>query len=353
MDTHTQALRLQNLEPLLGAVRRNCDIADALHAGDYTLCVYLLKMREYFRWERGYGFTAPLPQAEIGDWLKQREQFWETLADERFAPLPLDDAEHDPFDADRLNQILNPRGLIYSAGLGQNGRAHFFLAQLEQQQLHEGFTVLISGDEYARDLTAPPAMSLGKTIFVRREALRRMIWEKVEEWRWNSLDNAMGKAIRAYAFDTDTETALAEMTDDQLDTLRLHEIGELMAGDILGQGWEAMLASIPHSRTELSLRAIRDHFADSLSTLPALLESAQPTQIHFFMATLTNLRKSLAPELVLAYQDWHGTSSMKALNDYIPRAQQHWRQLTEKALRLHADGAAPEAIQRLIDSHPL
>jgi hypothetical protein len=353
LENPAQALRERRFEPLLEAVRKNCHIADALHAGDYTLCVYLLKMREYFRWEKGYGFVEPLPHAEVGSWLKEREQLWETLEHEPYTPLPVDGAEHDPFDAEGLNRVLNSVGLVYSAGLGQNGRAHFFLARLERRARHRDFDLLISADEFARDLTAPPAMTLGKTVFVRRESLRRMIWEKVEEWRWNSLDNPMGRAIRCYDFESDVEAALAAMTEDQIDTLVLHEVGEVAAGNILGEGWESMLAELPHSRMELSLRAIRDNFADSLSTLPALVEAAQPARLHFFMATLTNLRKSLAPGLLAAYDEWHKTGTLKTLENYIPVAQDHWRDLTERALRLYTERTPPDALQNLIDSHPL
>ena len=74
-------------------------------------------------------------------------------------------------------------------------KPHFFLGELVEQREFNGFTLYISGTEYARDLTAPPAMSLGATIFIRQESLRRMIWEKVEEWRWNRPENAMRRAI--------------------------------------------------------------------------------------------------------------------------------------------------------------
>ncbi|MBI5040960.1 MAG: hypothetical protein HZB57_07125 [Gammaproteobacteria bacterium] len=198
--------------PLLAAVQKNCNIADALHAGDYTLCVYLLKMREYFRWEKGYAFSTPLPRADVGLWLKEREQLWEGMENETFARLPIAGGEHDPFDTNNLNDALNPHGLVYSAGLGQNGRPHFFLARLERRQVEQDFTVLVAAEEFARDLAAPPAMSLGNTIFVRRESLRRMIWEKVEEWRWNQLENPMGRAIACYAFGSNDDRALAQMT---------------------------------------------------------------------------------------------------------------------------------------------
>lgn len=343
----------QAFQPLLSAVRRNCAIADALHAGEYTLCVYLLKMREYFRWEKGYPFSCSLPNADVGNWLREREQLWESLEHEPFAALPLADAEHDPFDAERVNEVVNDHGLVYSAGLGQYGRPHFFLGQLEQRQTHKRFTILISAKEFARDLAAPPAMTQGRNIFVRRESLRRMIWEKIEEWRWNRLENAMARAIGGYDFEQSPDRALEQMTDDQVATLLLHEIGEVMAGEHLGTGWEDMLADLPRSRLELSLRGVRDHFADSLSTLPALLENGKAAVIHFFFATLTAMRKAQAPELLQSYDHWLKTDSLDALRDYVPRAQAHWRELTLDLLKLHAERAPLDELQSLIDRRPL
>ncbi|MBI5460871.1 MAG: hypothetical protein HY941_01650 [Gammaproteobacteria bacterium] len=339
--------------PLLAAVQKNCNIADALHAGDYTLCVYLLKMREYFRWEKGYTFSTPLPRADVGLWLKEREQLWEGLEHEAFARLPINGDEHDPFDTHSLNDTLNPQGLVYSAGLGQYGRPHFFLARLERRQVEQDFTVLIAAEEFARDLAAPPAMTLGNTIFVRRESLRRMIWEKIEEWRWNQLENPMGRAIACYDFGADDDHALARKTDAHIPTLLLHEDGEVMAGKLLGTGWEEMLAEMPRSRIELALRALRDHLADSVSTLPALLEADQPANIHFFFATLTPMRKALAPELLRAYDNWLKTQRLDALDDYLARAPAHWQALAQRALQLHTEGATPDALQSLIDANPL
>lgn len=343
----------QAFQPLLTAVRRNCAISDALHAGEYTLCVYLLKMREYFRWEKGYPFSMSLPNAEVGNWLREREQLWENLEHEPFGALPLAGAVHDPFETEQVNRIVNEHGLVYSAGLGQYGRPHFFLGLLEQRQNQERFTVLISAKEFARDLASPPAMTLGKTIFVRRESLRRMIWEKIEEWRWNRLDNAMGRAISGYDFDTSPDDALEQMTDDQIQSLLLHEIGEVMAGERLGNAWEEMLAELPRSRIEISLRGIRDQFADSLSTLPALLENGKDASLHFFFANLTAMRKQQAPQLLLTYDHWLKTRSLDALRDYIPAAQAHWQSLTVQVLQLHREGAPLEELQNLIDRHPL
>ena len=45
---------MQDVQALSAVVQRNCDISDARHARDFTMCVYLLRMREYYRWAKGY-----------------------------------------------------------------------------------------------------------------------------------------------------------------------------------------------------------------------------------------------------------------------------------------------------------
>ena len=42
---------IAGMAELVAAVQTNCDIADARHARDVSLCTYLLGMREFYRWE--------------------------------------------------------------------------------------------------------------------------------------------------------------------------------------------------------------------------------------------------------------------------------------------------------------
>ena len=61
-------------QPLLCAVQHNCDVSDAQHAGSYTLCIYLMHMREYFRWHQQLGLEVVLGVVEVGEWVDVREQ---------------------------------------------------------------------------------------------------------------------------------------------------------------------------------------------------------------------------------------------------------------------------------------
>ena len=63
----------EQLGRLSDSVQHNCHISDARHGSDYGLCTYLLKMREYFRWESGADFGSVLDKQRLGDWLTERE----------------------------------------------------------------------------------------------------------------------------------------------------------------------------------------------------------------------------------------------------------------------------------------
>jgi hypothetical protein len=329
------SVEISALLPTLRAVRTNCHIADAKYATDYTLCVYLLKMREYFRWERSIPFNETLSHQELTSWLSKRESHWESLEQREFEQIPVQGTIHDPFDAAAINHSLNDLGFVYSSGYGRNMKPVFFLGSLEKRENYNGYTLVVSGREYARDLASPPAMSLGKTIFVRRESLRRMLWEKVEEWRWNKPANAMQHALDCYDFDNAAEQSLDAMTDNELQSAKLHEIGEIMAGELLGGDWEKMLASMPHSKAEIMVRAVRDHLADALSTLPGLLTDANPASLHFYMANLANMRKQLFPELVAAYEGWAVSGNTRQLERLTGEAVNHWQMLAEKMLGVY------------------
>jgi len=335
------------LQPTFEAIRTNCHISDARHAGDYTLCVYLLKMREYYRWENNIPFSTKLSNREVTAWLTQREAHWDTLEGRSFEDIPVPGSRHDPFDTTTINSSLNARGFTYSSGYGRNMKPVFFFADLERRETHDGYTLLVAGREYARDLAAPPAMSRERTIFIRRESLRRMLWEKIEEWRWNKPANAMRNAIRCYDFDNAVEKSLEAMTETELHSAMLHEIGEVEAGNLLGDEWEVMLAELPPSKAEIMLRAVRDHLADSLVTLPSLLENVEPAALHFFIGNMSNMRKALFPALVSAYDDWLSSGNTRKLQGLPGKAARHWQTLALDLLETFSR-TGPDCQQALV-----
>lgn len=319
---------------LAEAVQHNCHISDALHARNYSLCIYLLKMREFYRWEQGFAFGERLAKAPLGEWLNAREQLWEKLESDEYQPLRLDQHPYQPFDSQAINDNLAPGGLVYSGGYC-GAKPHFFLAELERSIEQEGTRIYVAGRELAREITAPPALSLGDTIYLRRESLRRMIWEKLEEWGWQELERPIARAVGHYPFRDDLDAALDTMTGDEIDTLLEHELGEVAVGRELGPEWEEMLAALPRSRAEYQLRAIRDHLVDCRRTLPWLLGQGRDAALHFYMANFTSLRKEIFPALVTAYDEWLQGDGGKVLRETAKRGAEHWQALAEMALNIY------------------
>ncbi|MHB8454969.1 MAG: Sfum_1244 family protein [Acidiferrobacterales bacterium] len=324
-----------NLGSLATAVQHNCHISDARHAGDYTVCVFLLKMREFYRWENQIPFTGALLRDDVGTWLAEREHMWDEIESSPFSPIPLETGLTDPFDSDAINRELTPRGYIYSAGFGRFNKPHFFLGALERTELRDGFTIHTAACEYARDMVAPPAMLQENTIFVRQESVRRFLWEKVEEWRWNRKNETMGQALAAYRFDDDTDAALERMTQVETESMILHELGEGMAGALLGDRWNAMLLDLSRSKGEIMARAVRDLLADCLSTLPGLLECDNPAPLHFHFATFGGMRRHLYPEALEAYRHWAREGDASVLRRAADAGRERWLATAQTMLDLH------------------
>lgn len=332
------------MQDLVAVVQHNCDIADARHGGDFGLCTYLMKMRERYRWEQGLPLGAPLDKDAVGDWLTLREELLDQLAESDFDAIPVGGDVVDPFDAEAINRAIAPRGLVYSAGLVHGGRPNFFLGELiSERSAEDGFALRVSGRELARCLSAPPAMTRGSTIFLRRESLRLYLWERYESWLWSRPDNAMARALESYPFETDLDAALDAMTEAEMHVVEAHERGEYLAGLDLGDGWEQMLMAVAGTPAELMARAVRDHLADCTNTLPMLVEQRREASLHLFVANLGAMRKQLFPALVTAYDRWRDDGDIDAIHTAAKRGAAHWRDLAGQMLALHERHAGAAA----------
>ena len=333
------------MQSLINAVQHNCDVVDARHGSDYGMCTYLLKMRKLYRWTQGLPLGAALDREAVGDWLTAREAHLEALEDADYRRIQIGARTYDPFDAEGINEALEEHALVYSAGLVDGARPHFFLAKLEDDKKAEnGFRLRVSGRELARCLNSPPAMTRGAAIFLRRESLRRYLWEKYESWLWSRPANAMAEAIAHYPFETALDAALDQMTEAEMAAIEAHERGEYQAGLDLGDAWERMLMDISMTPAELVARAVRDHLADCTHTLPMLVSHGRDASLHFFLGNLGAMRKQLFPGLQTAYARWRDGGDRAVFASLADQGAGHWRTVAMQLLTLHerhgADSAA-------------
>lgn len=334
-------------QELRSSVQKNCHLSDAEHARNYSLCVYLMKMREYYRWEKGLALSESISREDVGDWVMDRERLWDALEEEDYLPLSIGGELFDPFDEMGVNAAIETDGLVYSSGLGRGGQAHFFLARLESVRRFEDLTVYVSACEYARDLTSPPAMALGRRIFVRRESLRRHLWEMADESRWSKGTGPMGRALAVHG-EEDIEGFVDRMTDAEIETLTWHELGEVMAGEHLEPRWSDLLSRITGVKTELSVRAVRDHLADCKVTLPRLLDRDEPASIHLFFANLRGMRRELFPRLVESYDAWRESGATVEMRELVSDACAHWERVADDLLA--ALDADPRDLDAAVDA---
>jgi hypothetical protein len=343
-------------EIICQSVQHNCHVADARHAEDYTMCTYLLKMREYFRWEQKLGCQSPIPREALGNWLSERESLWEDMLGAEFQPVEINGQLLDPFDTEAINSALADYDLVYSAGLTSGAKAHFFLGKLLFREVDgDQFTLYVSGDELARCLNAPPAMTSERSIFLRRQSMHRYLWEQYETWAWSRPDNALGRALACYPFDTSPNEALDAMTEREMPLVKSHELGEHEAGRLLGENWNQMLMELAYTPAELMARAVRDHLADCLCSLPMLAEQNQAPSIHFFMGNQSGMRKLLFPALQLAYDQWLDTGDTEAFARLARSGKAHWLALAEDMMALYTrEGAmAAEPVKLLVEARKL
>jgi hypothetical protein len=340
---------MRNLNRLIDAVQRNCHIADARHARDTSLCIYLLQMREHYRWEHDLPMEEQPRRSDLGAWLTEREAMWSDLEDAPFVAIPVDGHCLDPFDAAGINARLAPEGLVYGGGVGRFRRPNFFLARLERAEQRDRLRVLVAGCEYARDLSAPPAVLRDDTVYLRTESLRRWLWDKVELWRMKETEGALASALACYGFGDNAAQALERMLEAETETVILHELGEGQAELLLGTPWRDLLGTLSSKRAELVARAVRDNLADCASTLPTLFAAGAEASIHFYFANFDGMRKALFPKLDRAYRRWRDSGELAEFTDSVRSGRAHWEDAARRLLdigKLADAGSLDKDIER-------
>ena len=313
-------------------VQNNCAISDARFSREYSLCIYLLRLREFYRWKNEIPFGDPINQQALGDWVSETEAHWDTIEESEYQPLPIGENRYDPFDTSNINNHLQSSGLIYSAGLGRLGQPHFVLARQVSKSVTSQHTCIECDEELARDTITLPAMAQNKTIYIRHESFRQLIWQMIDEWNLHKSPGPMARLVEHYGIYkngrlTDTIGAASR----ELSNLLVHhETGEIAAGDILGPGFSEMTCAFHGKPGEMQIRAVRDLLADSLSTWPMIVSNDHQQSIpyvDFWLTSLNGYREKIfnlsTPDQSLFSQD--DNTRLNALNNMIDTQQKRWQ----------------------------
>jgi len=84
------------------------------------------------------------------------------------------------------------------------------------------------------------------------------------------------------------------------------------------------MAGLDDRRQEITARAVRDLLADTLVTLPALLERDAVASLHFWFATFSGLRREVFPMLVSARDAWNAGAGRERLREAVEAGREHW-----------------------------
>jgi hypothetical protein len=177
--------------------------------------------------------------------------------------------------------------------------------------------------------------------------VRRYLWEKLEEWRWRKLEPAKVQALAGCDFETDTEAALERLAEREEQSMVLHEIGEAMAGELLGEGWAEMTHALARTPREPIARAVRDLLADCLSTLPGLIARADRSALHFHFATFDAPRRQLFPQLPEAYGELLRSGDESPLRRAVAEGRERWLETARTLLALDP-GARERALEAFV-----
>jgi hypothetical protein len=335
---------LVQVETLTRLVRENCEITNARHAGGYSVCGLLLRLRNLYKWERGLPpWEEPEPAAAL-EWVSERESAWERLAEEDFRPLELDGTSCDPLDAEAVNAYLKGSGLIYGAGFGWGLKPSFFLGKLTARRRVGGHTVHLVGRELARDLFSAPAMLSGERVVVRSDAAAYHLWDRLHDVK-KSGQAALLFALISYGLDggsLKTPDALREvfprLAAQEIKVYARHELGELHAPGLSREAWRSIVARFPGERVELLARAVKDALADTgpRGTLAYIIRGRLAGSLGLYVAFLDGVRRLLLPGLPAAFEEFRANADWRGLE--LARRQAHQATLGRAATLLAVFG---------------
>jgi hypothetical protein len=348
---------------LISQVKWNCQVASAGQAGQYSLCGTLLRLRQLYKWEHGLlPWQEPDPQAVLA-WIEMRERAWDTLEGQAWRDLTWDAAVFDPFAVEALNDRLLPQGLAYGAGLSRGLAPTFFLGELVEVRRQEGVTILVLGEELARDLDGTPALCQGRLIYARKQTLTYYLWDRLSDPIQQN-NPFLKVALNAYRLPLksllqqpqDYQEPFAALLAAELEAAIHHEMGEALEPS-LRVAFPAILELYPQTRVELWVRALKDALAEvnERGRLSHLIKERNLPSLALMLAWRPGLYSLLLPELEPAFGEVAATDNWQVMEQARQQALDRLRRVAGglNTLLQSREGAPPLKTLREIESQYL
>lgn len=310
------------LDAIISQVLRNCSISDSQHAGLYSVCGLALRLRDLYKWEKGLDPWVEKDSSKILEWIGEKEEKWEKLAESDFREITILGTKYDPFDAEGINALLEPHGLFYGAGYVHSLKPTFFLAVLEDKKVIDGYPVYILGRELARDLLTVPALSQANCILIRNESAKLFLWNQIFFIK-KSGRHALRLALENYGLREQDQKALhcnlARISAAETETYIYHELGEIRDTAFDRNTWRDIISTFPHTPVELLARTVKDLLADTseYGTLRYITRKRKTASMALYVAFLDGLRKTLFREFLEAFQKFMQTQDWEVVEQAI------------------------------------
>jgi len=333
-----------DISGIAGQIKLNCNISDAGYWGYYSICGLLMRYRDIYMHEHSMMPWEKVVTEEITPWIAERETLWQGLEDSGLKELQIGNRSYDPFDVEGIGDALKERGLIYGSGYGMFLKPTFFLGYLEGSEELYDYNVFYVGRELCRDLFAAPTMLQGRCIYLRKDILRIILWEKLLQRSPNKFSGVLDKYFSEFDLDgkdaySDGFARRIELVVNLISKLFvMHEIGEAVEDDY-SYDWVCVLGECGDKFVEIYMRGIKDILADTsfLGPLNALIKNQDQDLMGFYMVFLEGMRKELFPEIKDAFRRFIETSEWSLIEEARVAGYEKACKLREDVLTLRKD----------------
>lgn len=330
------------MDAFLRDIKFNCDVSDARYWGYFSICGLLMRYRDLFRSEQGLEPWDPVRREDIAAWIERKESQWTGLEGQEFRELVVHGTAYSPFDTAGINRAVAREGYVYGAGYGMYLKPTFFLARALSVAEQEDHIVSITGREVARDLFTAPAMLQERSIFLRLEPLKALLWDKLAELG-PGCPPALADAFRSYGLgpcrpaDGVPVKDLDRMVTAYSQVLLRHELAE--SREALPH-WKELLARAGDRKIEHYLRAVNDLVADTsdIGPLRSIVQTRDRGALGLSIGLMDGYRRLLYPEIREAYKRFLHDGAWERVEDARARGYARFIELRERIIGLSAQG---------------